>query len=346
MATITRIPFLRHCSTGPTAFVQHMTRGVVRHAGPGQAFWFRAIDATISEVPLDDRELPVLVTLRTADLQQLTAPATVTFRVADPELAARRIDFSIDLGSGVWLEQPLETIAAMLHGATAAAVVALLAADPLERALRADPTELGRRVTGALLADARIAAVGLEVVGVRFGLLRPEPDVERAMQTPARERIQQDADKATFARRALAVEREAAIGENELANQIELARRQEDLIARRGANARREAEEAAAAGAIASDAEAAKVRTVAEARADADRALGEAKAAGERARLDAYRDVQPAVLTALAMQQLAANLPHIERLTVTPDILTDVLGGLLGGGGAAGTGRPATTVER
>jgi regulator of protease activity HflC (stomatin/prohibitin superfamily) len=323
MATITRIPVLRHCSTGPTAYVHHMTRGVVRHAGVGQAFWFRAIDATISEIPIDDRELPLLVTLRTEDLQQLTAPATVTFRVADPELAARRIDFSIDLGSGVWLEEPLETIAAMLHGATASAVVALLAADPLERALRADPVELDRRVTEALRADARIAAVGLEIVGVRFGLLRPEPDVERAMQTPARERIQQDADKATFARRALAVEREAAIGENELANQIELARRQEDLIARRGANARREAEEAAAAGAI-----------VAEARADADRALGEAKAAGERARLDAYRDVAPEVLTALALQQLAASLPSIDRLTITPDLLTDVLGRLGGGGGA------------
>ncbi|GAA2170509.1 SPFH domain-containing protein [Agrococcus versicolor] len=335
MATITRIPVLRHCSTGPTAYVHHMTRGVVRHAGAGQAFWFRAIDATISEIPIDDRELPLLVTLRTEDLQQLTAPATVTFRVADPELAARRVDFSIDLASGVWLEEPLETIAAMLHGATASAVVALLAADPLERALRADPVELDRRVTEALRADARIAAVGLEIVGVRFGLLRPEPDVERAMQTPARERIQQDADKATFARRALAVEREAAIGENELANQIELARRQEDLIARRGANARREAEEAAAAGAIAADADAAKVRTVAEARADADRVLGEAKAAGERARLDAYRDVAPEVLASLALQQLAASLPSIERLTITPDLLTDVLGRLGGGGGAA-----------
>lgn len=346
MATITRFPCIRHCSTGPTVYVQHRAKGAVRHAGPGQAFWFRAIDATISEVPLDDRDLPVLVTLRAADLQQLTAPATVTYRVADPELAARRVDFSIDLAMGLWLEQPLEAIAAMLHGATAAAVVALLAPEPLEQALRADPTELGRRVTAALVADARIADLGLEIVGVRFGLLRPEPEVERAMQTPARERIQEDADKATFARRALAVEREAAIGENELANQIELARRQEELIARRGANARREAGEAAAAGAIAADADAAKVRTVAEARADADRALGKAKAAGERARLDAYRDVRPEVLTALALQQLAANMPSIERLTVTPDLLTDVLGGLLGGGTTAGAPAPVLATER
>ena len=57
--------------------------------------------------------------------------------------------------------------------------------------------------------------------------------------------MQQEADRATFERRAVAVERERAIGENELQTQIELARREEQLVAQRGANARREAEEEA-----------------------------------------------------------------------------------------------------
>lgn len=51
------------------------------------------------------------------------------------------------------------------------------------------------------------------MIGIRFALLRPEPEVERALQLPAREQVQQEADKATFERRALAVER-AAVGEN------------------------------------------------------------------------------------------------------------------------------------
>ena len=33
--------------------------GTLRREGPGQAFWFRAINAAIAEVPIDDRELPV-----------------------------------------------------------------------------------------------------------------------------------------------------------------------------------------------------------------------------------------------------------------------------------------------
>jgi hypothetical protein len=92
------------------------------------------------------------------------------------------------------------------------------------------------------------------VVGVRVVALRPEPEVEKAMRTPTREQVQQQADKATFECRAVAVERERAIGENELQTQIELARREEQLVSQRGANARREAEENAAAGAIAAEA--------------------------------------------------------------------------------------------
>ena len=328
MSTITARPFFRHLSATPTMHVTHTRRGVRRHDGAGQAFWFRPLDAAISEVPLDDRELSVVVTLRTADLQQLSAPATATYRIVDPDLAARRIDFSIDLRTGRWSEQPLEAIAAPLHGATTAAVVHLLQPRTLDEALRADLAELGRAATAMLADDTRLTDLGIEIVGVRFSLLRAEPDVERALQTPAREAIQQDADKATFARRAVAVEREAAIGENELTNQVELARRQEELVQARGRNARIEAEQAAVAATIAAESDADRVRTDAQARADAERALGEAAGAAEQARMAALQDVPVGILTALALRELAGSLPRIEHLTVTPDLLTDLVGRL------------------
>jgi hypothetical protein len=41
MATITRRLFVRHLSTTPTMHVTHFRRGGIRHAGAGQAFWFR-----------------------------------------------------------------------------------------------------------------------------------------------------------------------------------------------------------------------------------------------------------------------------------------------------------------
>jgi hypothetical protein len=61
------------------------------------------------------------------------------------------------------------------------------------------------------------------------------------------------------------------------------------------------------------------------AEAASTRLLGEAAAAGEAARIDVYRDLEPALLTALALNALAANIPAIDNLTITPDLLTDVI---------------------
>jgi len=163
------------------------------------------------------------------------------------------------------------------------------------------------------------------VIGVRVVAIRPEPEVERALQTPTREKVQQDADKATFERRALAVERERAIGENELQTKIELARREEELVAQNGANDRLKTQESWAADAIATEAKARREVALAEAQAQAARLVGAAEADAEAARLAAYRDLDEATLIGLAVKELAANLPKVEHLVLTPDLLAPVL---------------------
>ena len=151
------------------------------------------------------------------------------------------------------------------------------------------------------------------------------------MRTPAREQIQQEADRATYERRAVAVERERAIAENELASQIELARREEQLVDQRGTNARREAEEYAAADAVRADAEAARVIRLAEAEAASVRGVGEARAQAQTAWLHAHADADVTMLHALTATRLAENLPRIDSLTVSPDVLTGLLARLGGG---------------
>jgi regulator of protease activity HflC (stomatin/prohibitin superfamily) len=99
-------------------------------------------------------------------------------------------------------------------------------------------------------------------------------------------------------------------------------------VAQRGANARREAEEAAAAGVIATEAEAQRTRAIAQATAEATRLTGEAQGDAEAAHLAAYRDLPEAVLMSLALKELAGNLPMIESLVLTPDLVTKALAGL------------------
>ncbi|MFT4299200.1 MAG: SPFH domain-containing protein [Aeromicrobium sp.] len=314
MADIARYPFVRHLRGGATTHVQHLRRGKTAHSGVGTSFWFRPLSAVLTEVPVDDRELPLLFHARTRDFQDVTVQATVTYRVADPALAAVRIDFSISPDTGAWRGTPLDQVAGLLTQTAQQYALDRVAGADLTEVLTAGIEPIRSVIADGLAHDQRLSDIGIEVVGVRVVALRPEPEVEKALGLPTREQVQQEADKATFERRALAVERERAIGENELQTKIELARREEQLIAQRGANARRQAEEAAAAS-----------TTEAGARAEAARLTGQAEADGEAARVAVYRDLPEAVLLGLALKELAAHLPNIETLVLTPDLLSNAL---------------------
>ncbi|NEB92736.1 SPFH domain-containing protein, partial [Streptomyces bauhiniae] len=267
MADITRRLGWRHLRGVPTAHIRHHRSGTLVHDGPGLSFWFRPLTAALSEVPVDDRELAMTFHARTHDFQDVAVTATVTYRIADPATAAARLDFSIDPDTGVWRGAPLEQLGTLLTETAQQHALDVLARTPLAAALVDGAAAVRERVTAGLGAEPRLPATGIEVVAVRVMALRPEPEVERALRTPAREQIQQEADRATYERRAVAVERERAIAENELASRIELARREERLVEQRGTNARREAEEEAAADAVRAQAEAARSVKLAEAEA-------------------------------------------------------------------------------
>lgn len=330
MADIARYPFLRHLRGTATTHIQHVRAGKTRHTGSGQSFWFRPLSAVLSEVPIDDRELPLLFHARTVDFQDVSVQATLTYRLIDPATAATRIDFAIDPDTGRWRAMPLEQVASLLTETAQQHALDLLVRTTLTTALTDGVTAVRDAMTAGVAGDTRLAETGIALIGVRVVAIRPEPEVERALQTPTREQVQQDADRATYERRAVAVERERAISENELQNQIELAKREEQLVAQRGVNARREAEEAAAATQIATEAEAARSQRLAEAHAAGIRAKGEAQAAAETAKLAAYRDVPQATLLGLAARELAGNLPEISSLVLTPDLIAPVLARLGG----------------
>jgi hypothetical protein len=334
MADITRAPFARHLRGSATTWVRHARRGAVAHEGREQSFWFRPLSAVLSEVPVDDRELPLLFHARTLDFQDVTVQATVTYRIEAPELAADRLDFGLDPETGRWRADPLAQLAALLTESAQQHALEVLARLPLTTALATGVAAVREAVTAGLLADPRIAGTGLRLVDARVVAVRPEPEVERALQTPAREQVQQEADKATYERRAVAVERERAIAENEMANQIALARREEELVVQRGGNARRQAEEAAAAGAVEARAKLERDQLAARGQAAATREVGAARAEAEGARLQVYAALPDGVLAGLALKELAGNLPQVQSLVLTPDLLAPVLAKLgLGAGG-------------
>src|ERR1700754_2581561 len=332
MAEIKTYPLFRHLRAEPTSHVLGYRGGALRREGPGQAFWFRAINTAVAEVPIDDRELPFLFHVRSADFQELTVQGAITFRVVDPQRVARRIDFAIDLSTGRWTQTPLEQLAGLVMQLAQQFVIDELVKRDVRRILADGVAPIRAHIAAGLAAEQALADLGIEVVAVRVAAVAPTSEMEKALQQPTREAIQQDADEATFRRRAQAVAKERAIAENELGNRIELARREEELVAREGANARKRAEEHVGAELVEAQG-ADERRALAAARQAAT--IAEVQGAqlridAERARIDAAMPAE--VLLALALRELADNLGKVEHLTITPDMLTPLLSRLNGNG--------------
>jgi regulator of protease activity HflC (stomatin/prohibitin superfamily) len=287
MADIKTLPLLRHLRAEPTAHVLRYKRGHRVSGGPGLTFWFRGDTAAVAELPVDDRELPFLFHARTADYQDLAVQGVISFRVADPERLAARVDFTLDLRTGHWTQAPLERLAGLLTQLAQQLVVDDLMRRELRAILADGVTRVRDRIAAGLAAEPALADLGIAVVAVRVANLAPASDVAKALQQPAREAIQQRADEATFARRAEAVDKERAIAENELGNRTELARREEALIAHEAANADERAARAARR------------------EADAIDTVQAARLRAERDRAGIHADTPTRVLLLIALRELA-----------------------------------------
>src|SRR5215207_240526 len=203
-AMIQRFPFVRHLRSQPTYHVLRYRRGSLRKEGPGLAFWFRPIDTAVAEVPIDDRELPFLFRVRSADFQELVVQGVITFRVADAKALGQRVDLTLDLVTGRWAQAPFEQVAGLLSQLAQQFVTDELVKLDLRTILAGGVAPIRDRIAQGLTAEPALNELGIEVVAVRVADLAPNAEVEKALRQPTRETIQQQADQATFERRALA----------------------------------------------------------------------------------------------------------------------------------------------
>jgi regulator of protease activity HflC (stomatin/prohibitin superfamily) len=341
---------MRHLRAETTSYVLRYKKGRLVQGGRALGFWFVPLSTSIAELPVDDQELTFLFHARSADFQDASVQGAVAYRVREPEKLAERVDFSIDLKQGRWLKQPLEALAQLVTQLAQQLAAAWVAEHELRKVLSLGPSLLRDRIEQGLMDDVGLRAIGLDVTAVRVSNVAPTPELERALEAPMRERFQQEADEAGFQRRALAVEKERAIQENELQNQIELAKREELLIRQRGVNDARRVEDEAEAARIEaqarlkrlvleaeSKAELVRVESQAEAARDALRAKTQAEATrliegaqveADAARMAVYRELPAQVLLGLAARELAGKLKSIEHVRIEPDTLKNLLSGL------------------
>jgi len=332
MASITRFPFVSRLRAESNQYILHYTGGRVTRRGPGISYWYVPMWAAVAQVPVEDIETTFLLKERSADFQDVSVQVTLVYRFSDYAEAASRINFSISLSSGAWLEPPLERLANFWMQRAKTPAREYLVSVPVVEAVGKGPAEVRAKIEAALREDAEVAAMGMELVSLQVIQITPNAEVEKAIQTPTREAIQQKADEAMFARRALAVEKERAIKENELATEIELAKRQEQLIQRQGDNqlltvrqeaaaAKEQLEAEVERGELQAESTAKQNRIRAQGEADAKRMVAEALAEGEQRRVSIYAEAPRHVPLGLGLMELADNIDVIQHLNITPDLI-------------------------
>jgi len=341
MLELKRYPLVTHLRADASVHVLHFAKGRKVREGRGLAFWFRPINASLAALPMDDRELTFTFQGRSADFQAVHVQGAVIYRIADPLVAAQRIDFTVDLNNGAFLVDPMAQIASRMTELAQQYAWDFLVASGLQEILTAGLSALRTRLQGGLGAEESLKALGLEVISVRVTALRSDAEMEKALQTPTREAIQQQADQAVFQRRALAVEKERAIQENELKTKIELAKQQEVLLTQEGQNERRRRQEAAEAEKIAVESLVHRQAAEARARAESTTVVETARNAVEKERQEIFRAMPAEVILAQAAQTLAGKLTKIDNVSITPDNLAQILARIGLGGGKPDAAKPA-----
>lgn len=334
MPTISRLPILplRRLRAEPNQLILHFRGGRLARKGAGIAYWFSPLSAAIAMLPIEDCQSTFVLNEHSVDFQPVKVQATLTYRIVDAEKAAGRFNFSLSIDTGAWLEQPLDRLAGVLAQRALPVVRKLLSVQPLEAILKQGSEQVREAVSAAMSADAEIAAMGLQLVNLVIDQIVPSAELEKALGTPMREAVQARADEAQFQRRAQAVEKERAIKENELATELELERRQQELIRKRGENALLQAEQEAASqrvqieagierARLQTEAAAEQTRINARAQADAAQLLAEQQASAMQQRHDIWTRTPSAAATAMALADVAGKLQSIGHLNITPDLL-------------------------
>ncbi len=282
---------VRYYKGNPTEYVQKYVNGRIVREGRGLSFFYWPSITTIISIPVKTSDVDFIFREITGNFQAVTVQGQITFRIFNPSKIASILNFSIDPHTNTYLSKDPKKLSVriinLVHEATRAEIERLHLEDILKK---------GAELVHSILISTRnkpeLKTLGIEIRNIFITSIKPTPVVAKALEADYRETLLKRADQAIYDRRAFAVEQERKIRENELDTDIKLEEERERLVDLKAANLAKEAE---------ADGKALEVR------------------------LAPYKNMDPRTLTALGLNTIGENAEKIGTLTITPDLLTELL---------------------
>lgn len=275
----------------PTEYVLAYAGGKLLRQGPGKAFWYWRPSTSIVVIPIATTDSLFVLNETTGNFQAVTLQGQITYRIVAPETVAGLLNFTVDPLTRAYLSDDPDRLQQRIINIVQAHVRAELRRLTLEEALRGSDA-LASTVQTRMQEEQALAAMGVTCVSLFFTSIKATPEMTKALEAEYREALQRRADQAIYARRAEAVEQERKIKQNELATSVDLEERRRQLVDLQGENTRKQAE---------------------------------LEAEAMRAQLAPFRELDERLVLALSFRDFAANAQKIGNLTITSEILEQLL---------------------
>ncbi|EMJ97584.1 SPFH domain-containing protein [Leptospira alstonii] len=275
--------------------------GKVSREGKGLSFFYFAPTSSIAAIPLGSNDLPFIFNESTNDYQTVSIQGQITYKISNPKALSELLDFTVD-SSGTYKKNEIEKLNQRIINYAQTSTSSFIHGIGLKDSIRSAKT-IETQILQGLQTSTTISTLGIEILNVNILAIRPNPEMERALETETRERLQQEADQAIYERRNFAVEQERKIKESELNTEIAVEEKKK-FIETKVANQRKEAE---AQGFV--------TETTLKPFRDID----------WRTLVALNNNPDPKFNIALAFRQLAENAEKIGNLNISPELLEGLL---------------------
>jgi hypothetical protein len=268
----------------------HRNGKLMRH-GTGINFFYLPVTTSITAVPLVSQESQFIFNETTADFQEVSIQGSLTYRLNDPTEVAKRLDFTVSPKTHRFESDDPQQLVQRVVNAVQAHTRSEVSERSLERALT-EVRDLASVVFDKVSNAPELATLGIVLEVLHFTAVKATPEMQKALEADFRERLHKREDQAIYDRRISAVDEERKVRESEMNTDIEIENRRRELV----------------------DTQARNSLTLAEAEARAD-----------ELKLAPYGELPPQALVGLALKEWAANASTIGNLSITPDLLSNVV---------------------
>lgn len=319
-------------------YVIQFKGGKVAREGRGLSFFYFAPSSSIAAIPMGSNGLPFIFSDTTKDYQTVNIQGQITYKISNPRQVSELLDFTVD-SRGVYKKDDIEKLNQRIINEAQTATSTFLGELGLKDAIRSAKA-VEQRISEGLGASTTVGTLGIEILSVNILAIKATPEMERALETETREKLQQGADQAVYERRNFAVEQERMIKESELNTEIaveekrkQIAEKQMESEVQKAENERKLREMKMQADI---SVENQRLQLIDQKSAN-DRKEADAQGYALEATLKPYKEMDwktlmalntggdPRTHIALAFRQLAENAEKIGTLNISPDLLDTLL---------------------